>query len=144
MRFVNTITIERAPGAVFGYLAEFENVPRWNYAIAETRKVTDGPVGVGARYVQRRTIPSHSEETFEIVEFEPDRTLVIRGQIGPFSGDIAYALDAAGDTTVLTNTCDLHAHGPLAVVAPLAARQVKSAVAANLDVLKQILEQGHA
>ena len=61
MKFVNTITIDRAPGAVFAYLAEFENVPRWNYAIAETRKVTDGPVGVGARYVQLRTIPSRTE-----------------------------------------------------------------------------------
>ncbi|HEX9231767.1 MAG TPA: SRPBCC family protein [Jatrophihabitantaceae bacterium] len=141
MRFVNTITIDRAPSAVFAYLAEFENVPRWNYAIADTRKVTDGPVGVGARYLQMRTIPSRSEETFEVVEFEPDRRLVIRGQIGPFSGDIAYLLEGAANATVLTNTCDLRAHGPLSVVAPLATRRVQSAVAANLDVLKQILER---
>jgi hypothetical protein len=141
MRFVNTITIDRAPSAVFAYLAEFENVPRWNYAIAETRKVTDGPVAVGARYHQLRTIPTRSEETFEVVEFEPDRGLVIRGQIGPFSGDIAYLLEAAANATVLTNTCDLRAHGPLSVVAPLATRRVQSAVAANLDVLKQILER---
>ena len=141
MRFVNTITIDRAPSAVFAYLAEFENVPRWNYAIAETRKVTDGAVGVGARYLQLRTIPTRSEETFEVVEFEPDRSLVIRGQIGPFFGDIAYLLDGSADATVLTNTCDLRAHGPLSVVAPLATRRVQSAVAANLDVLKQILER---
>ena len=141
MRFVNTITIDRAPGGVFAYLAEFENVPRWNYAIAETRKVTDGPVGVGARYLQLRTIPTRSEETFEVVEFEPDRRLVIRGQIGPFSGDIVYLLEGAANATVLTNTCDLRAHGPLSVVAPLATRRVQSAVAANLDVLKQILER---
>jgi uncharacterized protein YndB with AHSA1/START domain len=141
MRFVNTITIDRAPSAVFAYLAEFENVPRWNYAIAETRKVTDGPVGVGARYLQTRTIPTRSEETFEVVEFEPDRSLVIRGQIGPFSGDIAYLLDGAADATFLTNTCELRAHGPLSVVAALATRRVQSAVAANLDVLKQILER---
>ncbi|HYU04762.1 MAG TPA: SRPBCC family protein [Jatrophihabitantaceae bacterium] len=141
MRFVNTITIDRAPSAVFAYLAEFENVPRWNYAIAETRKATDGPVRVGARYLQLRTIPTRSEETFEVVEFEPDRRLVIRGQIGPFFGDIAYVLEGAANATVLTNTCDLRAHGPLSVVAPLATRRVQSAVAANLDVLKQILER---
>ncbi len=107
MRFVNTIMIDRAPSAVFAYLAEFENLPRWNYAIAETRKVTDG----------------------------------IRGQIGPFSGDIAYLLEGAANATVLTNTCDLRAHGPLSAMAPLATRRVQSAVAANLDVLKQILER---
>jgi hypothetical protein len=144
MRFANTVTIDRAPGDVFAYLAQFENVPRWNYAIAETRKVSNGPVAVGARYLQLRTVPNRSEETFEVVEFEPDRRLVIRGQIGPFSGDIAYQLDGAAIATVLTNTCDLRAHGPLSVVTPLLTRQVKSAVSANLDVLKQILERDHA
>src|SRR6266568_9139202 len=87
------------------------------------------------------TIPTRSEETFEVVEFEPDRRLVIRGQIGPFSGDIAYLLEGAANATVLTNTCDLRAHGPLSAMAPLATRRVQSAVAANLDVLKQILER---
>ena len=144
MRFVNTVTIDRAPGDVFAYLAQFENLPRWNYAIAETRKVTSGPVGVGARYVQLRTIPSRSEETFEVVEFEPDRKMVIRGGFGPFSGDAIYELDTASDATVLTNTLDLQAHGPLSLVTPLVTRQVKSAVRTNLDVLKQVLEQGHA
>ena len=33
--------------------------------------------------------------------------------------------------------------GPLSLVTPLLTRQVKSAVAANLDVLKQILERDH-
>lgn len=141
MKFVNTVTINRSPGDVFAYLAQFENLPRWNYAIAETRKVSNGPVGVGARYVQLRTVPNRSEEAFEVVEFEPDRRLVIRGGFGPFSGDASYELDTAANSTVLTNTFDLHASGPLNLVTPLLSRQVKSAVAANLDVLKQILER---
>jgi uncharacterized protein YndB with AHSA1/START domain len=61
MRFTNTITIDRPLATVFTYLADFENLPRWNYAIGETRKLTTGPVNVGSRYVQTRTIPVHSE-----------------------------------------------------------------------------------
>lgn len=143
MKFTNTITIVRAPADVFAYLAHFENIPRWNYAIAETRKVTAGPVGVGTRYRQVRTVPSRSEESFEVVEFEPDHRLAIRGRIGPLSGDIAYQLADSGPATILTNTCDLSAAGPVSLLAPLATRQVRSAVAANLDVLKQILETPH-
>jgi uncharacterized protein YndB with AHSA1/START domain len=63
MKFTNTITINRQPAAVFRFLAHFENVPRWNYAISETRKITGGPVGVGSRYQQTRTLPTPSEET---------------------------------------------------------------------------------
>jgi uncharacterized protein YndB with AHSA1/START domain len=142
MRFVNTITINRQPPVVFGYLAQFENVPRWNYAIAKTQKVTDGPVRVGARYQQLRTIPTRSEESFEVVEYEPDRKLAIRGQLGPLLGEISYVLEHAGDTTVLTNAADLHARGPLRLIEFLVTRRVKSSVAANLSKLKQILEQG--
>lgn len=47
MRFQNTITIRRPPAEVFAYLADFENVPAWNYAIVETRKLSQAPVGVG-------------------------------------------------------------------------------------------------
>jgi uncharacterized protein YndB with AHSA1/START domain len=60
MRLTNTVTIDRPLAAVFEYLADLENVPRWNYAIGETRKVTSGPVGVGSRYLQTRTIPVHA------------------------------------------------------------------------------------
>jgi uncharacterized protein YndB with AHSA1/START domain len=141
MNFTNTITINRPPAEVFAYLAEFENVPRWNYAISETSQTTDGPVGVGSRYRQTRTIPALAEETFEVTEFEPDRALSIRGTLGPFYGDLTYTLTRAGTGTALTNTANLRASGPLRPIAALAGARVKSAVAANLNTLKQILER---
>ena len=142
MKFTNTITINRWPAEVFGFLAQFGNVPLWNYAISETRKIAGGPVGVGSCYRQTRTLPTRSEETFEVTEFEPDRRLSIRGALGPFHGEIAYLLAPAGNGTALTNTMNLQPSGPLRFVAPLAASRVKSAAAANLDTLKQILETG--
>jgi carbon monoxide dehydrogenase subunit G len=141
MKFTNTITIDRPPASVFAYLADFENVPAWNYAISETRKLTDGPVAVGARYRQSRTLPDPAEETFEVTEYEPDRALGIRGSLGPFPAQVSYTLEPAGNATVLTNTFDLEPSGALKLVAPIANRRIKSAVAANLGVLKQILEK---
>jgi uncharacterized protein YndB with AHSA1/START domain len=140
MRFTNTITIDRRPAEVFGFLADFENVPLWNYAISETRKISGGAVGVGTRYRQTRTRPTRSDETFEVTGFEPDRRLSIRGALGPFHSEVTYLLTPAEGGTALTNTMDLTPSGPLRLVAPLAAARVKAAVAANLGVLKQILE----
>jgi uncharacterized protein YndB with AHSA1/START domain len=48
--FENTVTIQRPAGQVFAFLADFENIPRWNYAIEDTSKISAGPVGVGTRY----------------------------------------------------------------------------------------------
>jgi len=140
MEFTNTITINRRPTDVFGFLARFENVPLWNPAISETRRITAGPVGVGSRYRQTRTRATPTSETFEVTEFEPDRRLCINGALGPFRGEVTYRLTPAGDGTALTNTMFLQPSGPLRIVAPLAAPRVKAAVAANLGTLKQILE----
>jgi hypothetical protein len=140
MKFTNMIMINRRPAEVFGFLSHFGNMPLWNYAISETRKIADDPVGAGSRYRQTRTLPTRSEEMFEVTEFEPDRRLSIRGALGPFHGEVAYLLAPAGNGTTLTNTINLQPSGPLRLVAPLAASRVKSAVATNLDTLKQILE----
>jgi uncharacterized protein YndB with AHSA1/START domain len=142
MKFTNMITIDRRPPEVFAFLTDFENVPLWNYAISETEKIADGPVGVGSRYRQTRTLPSRSKETFEVTEFEPDRRVSIRGTLGPFHSEVAYLLEPTGNSTTFTNTMNLQPSGPLRLVAPIAASRVKSAVAANLHTLKQILETG--
>ena len=141
MHFANTVIIQRSPHEVFEYLAHFENVPEWNYAIVETRKTSEGPVEVGTKYRQTRSLPSPSEEAFQITEFAPDRRLAIRGDLGPFEGTLTYELESVPDGTKVTSNADLQAHGLLKVAAPLASGRVGSAVAANLQKLKEILER---
>jgi uncharacterized membrane protein len=140
VNFTNTITIRRTPAEVFAFLADLENLPRWNYALSQTRKISDGPVGVGSRYLQTRTLPTRSEETLEVTAFEPDHLLAIRGPLGPFQSEVSYLVTAADGGTTLSNTMDLRPTGAARLIAPLAGSRVKSAVAANLDALKQLLE----
>jgi uncharacterized protein YndB with AHSA1/START domain len=141
--FQNTVTIRRPIEDVFAFLADFENIPTWNYAIEQTRKTSPGPIGVGTTYRQIRTIPSRSEEGFEVTGFEPTRRLEIRGDIGPFAATVSYLLAPMGGTTQLTNAVDLAPSSrALRLLAPLAASRVKAAVAANLDTLRRIPETG--
>jgi uncharacterized protein YndB with AHSA1/START domain len=83
MRFLNNVVIDRPRAEVFDFLADLENIPRWNYAIVETRNISGGAAGVGARFRQVRSLPTRSEEIVEITELEPDRHLAMRGDIGP-------------------------------------------------------------
>ncbi len=68
--FENVVMISRPIEDVFRFLSDFENIPKWNYAIVETRKVSEGPVGVGTIYQQVRSVPSRSEESFEVTAFD--------------------------------------------------------------------------
>jgi hypothetical protein len=105
--FQNMVTIRRAIEDVFAFLADFENVPTWNYAIVETKKTSPGPVGVGTTYRQIRSIPDRSEEGFKVTAFEPTSRLEVHGDIGPFIATISYLLTPTGDGTRLTNVVDL-------------------------------------
>jgi carbon monoxide dehydrogenase subunit G len=109
--FENTVMIRRSIEDVFGFLSDFENVPRWNYAISETHKVSEGPVGVGTIYQQVRSVPSRSEERFEVTAYNPPRQLEIQGQLGPFPSRLAYALDAVPEGTRVTNSVELELRG---------------------------------
>jgi len=140
--FENTVIIRRPVEEVFSFLADFENVPRWNYAIVETTKVSPGPVGVGTTYRQTRSVPRRSEEGFEVTAFEPPRRLEVQGQIGPFRARISYLLEPTGSGTRLRNAVDLGSSGLSTIVALPVTSRVKHAVAANLDTLKQLLDAG--
>src|SRR5829696_5013863 len=104
--------IRRPIADVFAFLADFENIPEWNYAIVETHKVSQGPVGVGTIYQQVRSVPSRSEERFEVTAYNPPRQLEIQGQLGPFPSRLSYALDAIAEGTRVTNTVELELRGP--------------------------------
>lgn len=140
MRFSNTIEIRRPPDVVFDYLATPENIPRWNYAISESRRVPAGPIRVSTRIQQHRTIPRPADEQLEVTELVPGRRLVLEGDLGPLHGTITYALEPTASGTLLTNDAELEASGALRLAAPLAAGRVRSAVADNLATLKGILE----
>jgi uncharacterized protein YndB with AHSA1/START domain len=138
--FENTVLIARPIEDVFGFLSDLENIPKWNYAIVETRKVSEGPVGVGSIYHQARSVPSRSEERLEITTYDPPRHLEIRGQLGPFRSRLLYALDATGEGTRVTNTVELELRGPGRLLGRVAVPRVRDAVAANLGRLKELLE----
>ncbi|HEU4831703.1 MAG TPA: SRPBCC family protein [Actinomycetota bacterium] len=138
--FENSVTIRRPAKDVFAFLAEFENVPRWNHAIDSTIKSSAGPVGVGSTYRQIRSQP-RSEEVFEVTAFEPAAHLGVEGEIGPFHARLDYRLEPIEGGTRLLNLVELEAASVVSkLLAPLAASRVKAAVAENLDSLRRILE----
>ena len=139
--FENTVMIRRPTAEVFGFLADFENIPKWNHAIVETRKISEGPVGVGTMYQQVRSVPRRSEEHFEVTAYNPPRQLELQGQLGPFPSRLSYALAAIPEGTRITNAVELELRGPGRLLGRVAVPRVRDAVAANLQKLKELLEQ---
>jgi uncharacterized protein YndB with AHSA1/START domain len=138
--FTNTITIERPIDEVFSYLSDLEHIPEWNWAVSETRKITPGPVAVGTRYRQTRSIPRPATEILEIAVLAPHERIEVRGHLAEMPAHLIYVLEEHSSGTVLTNAVSLDVEGPARLLAPVLSRRIAPAVASNLSGLKTRLE----
>jgi uncharacterized membrane protein len=142
IQFTNTVEIDRSRDEVFAYLGDLEHTPEWNWAIADTTKVSEGAIGVGTEYRQTRSVPAQSTETLRITSYEKPTIIGVAGRLGAFPARLSYELRTNGSGTTVTNTVELDPPGVLAVTAPLLSRRIKASVADNLAVLKERLEIG--
>ena len=137
INFENKVLIERSRREVFDFVANFENVPKWNYFVRSVRKVNEIPLGPGARFHQIRKT---DQQNFEVVEFErPSKVTVktLEGSSPKFRMDFEF--EARDNHTILTDTWQLETgHNPLLEM--LGKSKVKAAVAENLSKLKELME----
>lgn len=114
--------ISRPQREVFEYTSDFGNLADWDPGIAESKKVSDGPVGVGSRFdVLVSFGASKTPMTYEITEYEPNHRVVLVG-----SGDTLQAIDEItfepredGSKTLVDYTADLRFKNFIKYIAPL-------------------------
>lgn len=139
--FTNTVVVDRPVSEVYDYLSDLERVPEWNWAIAHTRRITPGPVGVGTRYRQTRTVPRPATEMLAVTGLEPNRSIEIEGTLADLPARLRYDIEPLGEATAITNRVQLETSGALQLVSSVLFRRISGAVASNLNDLKTRLEQ---
>jgi uncharacterized membrane protein len=139
IRFKNEITILRPAEEVFGFLSDFENIPKWNYYVRSVRKVSDGEIGLHSVFHQIR---EHDEQIYEIIDYRPGESLVVRTRPGSeLQFERAFTLRSVNGATELADDWKLDT-GRSGLVEKLAAKTVKKAVLDNTVRLKELLETG--
>jgi hypothetical protein len=138
------IVIERAVAVVAGYAADPANAPEWYVNIRSIEWRTPPPMTVGSRvafvasFLGRRLA-----YTYEIVEYVPDRRLVMRTAEGPFPMETTYTWEALGEERTRMT---LRNHGMPAgfsrLAAPFIGAAMRRANEKDLRALKGLLERG--
>ena len=99
---ISPITVEAAvdipagASTVFGYLANLENNPLWNWAVTETRAL-DGAPRRGSRYMQSHSSPTRSEEILHIASYRENELLEINSKVDGGSVLYRYHLSPISD-----------------------------------------------
>ncbi len=137
-------TIERPVAEVAAYAGDPSNAPEWYANIRSIDWQTEPPVALGSRmdfvahFLGRRLA-----YTYEVVELEPGRRLVMRTADGPFPMETTYTWSATvAGATRMTLRNRGNPSGFSRVAAPVMELAMKRATAKDLARLKAILESG--
>jgi uncharacterized membrane protein len=135
-------TIRADLRVVADYAADPTNAPEWYANIRSVEWQTEPPVRVGSRldfvahFLGRRLA-----YTYEVVELEPGRRMVMRTADGPFPMETTYAWEAAAGGTRMTLRNRGNPAGFSRLTAPVLATAMRRATTKDLARLKRLLEE---
>lgn len=138
-----SIHIERPLEEVFQALTDARSQPQWDPGLLEGRHDPEGPAQLGTEITEvRRFMGRVSENTSELIEFEPNSRIVRQGTNGPMTltGIITFTQTDSG--THVDWQWVLNMAGLLSPLAPIMAPQFKKSAEPTLSNLKQLLENG--
>ena len=138
MQFKNSLIINRPVDEVFTYIADFENMPTWNYFVLAVRKTTPGRIGLGTTFFQTRKT---DVQQYTITEYETNSRVTVETIPPAPALQMRFTFEPVGSSTRLTDEWVVSG-GLIGILGPLAAGRVKAAVAENLAKLRQLLETG--
>jgi uncharacterized membrane protein len=134
--------IERPCGMVSDFAANPDNVPRWYVNIKSVDWKTSRPAVVGSQIAfVAQFLGKRLEYTYEIVEFVPGESLIMRTAEGPFPMETSYRWEVVSENSTrmfLRNRG--RPTGFSAVMSPFMAFMIRRANQKDLTRLKGILE----
>ncbi len=141
IQFDVSIQIDRPLEQVFAYVADENNMARWNSAVQSVRQTSPEPTGVGATYHMVRQLPQgRAENTYKITAYQPNQELTIETTSGPTPFRYHYRFEPTGNGTQLSLAAEVKTSGLASLAAPLLTRGIKSGIETNFATLKQLLE----
>lgn len=134
--------IERSVATVAEFAGDPTNATRWYANIQSVNWQTPPPVAVGSRMdFVARFLGRRLAYTYEVVELEPERRLVMRTADGPFPMETTYAWEPAGQgSTRMTLRNRGNPSGFSRIAAPVMERAMRWATTKDLARLKVLLE----
>ena len=139
---VTEAVIPRPVAEVAAYAADPTNAPAWYTSISTVEWKTQPPLGTGSRIAfVARFLGRRIAYTYEVIEYEYERRLVMRTAQGPFPMETTYAWQTLGERTRMTLRNRGTPAGFSNWLAPFMSRAMRRANRKDLSQLKRILER---
>lgn len=139
---VTTNTVIAAPlPAVAAFASEPDNAPRWYVNIKSVEWQSPRPMQIGSRFAfVAQFLGRRLEYIYQVVEYVPDKRLVMRTADGPFPMETTYEWEPTDGGTRMTLRNRGTPSGFSGIVAPFIAAAMRRANRKDLAALKALLE----
>lgn len=132
------VDIKRSPEDVFDFCSDPSREPEWNPMMKRVVKLTDGPVGVGARY--RSEFVDAPPMVMECLRYERPRAWSLAGDSRALKAVGGGGVAPTSEGAHLVMRMEVEPHGLLKLAAPLLGRRMRSMFQRDLDNIKARLE----
>lgn len=144
-RIAGEVTIAAPVETVFDLVADERNEPRYNPRIVRAEKVSEGPVGAGARFVaEPQGMGAKGEMTLTILEYDRPHRLHNRVRSSYVQVDGTLTFEEVEGGTRLSWDWDMGLRGPVRLLAPVLALAGPRWERRNWVDLKAYLESGRS
>jgi Polyketide cyclase / dehydrase and lipid transport len=130
--------IRKSPEEVFDYASDPAREAEWNIRMKRVVKLTDGPVGVGARY--RMEFTQGPPAISECVRFERPSLWELLGGSRIISSGFSGRVETSGDRSHLLLRMEIRPRGPLRLALPLLRRRMQRELDRDIATIKGMLE----
>ena len=133
--------INRPIEEVFALLSNAENDPKWQSGIIESKKTSDGPVGVGTTWRRvSQLIGRRIESESEITEYELNRKYTVKSKSGPFPFEGRTTFERVEGGTRINLKGEAEIGGFFKLAEPLVVGMVKRQFEGDNANLKDLME----
>jgi carbon monoxide dehydrogenase subunit G len=139
-RVERTARIAAAPGELFAYVADLDNLAEWQSGVASTRRTSSGELGVGATaHVTRELMGQRMEAPLIVTEYDPPHRLGIGSEVGGVKAAATMELAAAdgGQATDLTFAMEIRGSLLTSFMEPMIASAAGGDIEASLEQLRR-------
>jgi len=137
-----TIEINRPVKEVYNYLVNVENVQKWQPAVIEVKRLSEGPIRVGTKFSEvAKMLGRHIRTTCEITQLEPNKVFAFKGASdGPMEYQTTYTLEPNGSATRLKIVGSFRTKGLWRLLEPFFEGEVKKQSRFELTMMKGVIE----
>lgn len=138
---IKIIMINRPVEAVFAYLADAANGPRWQSDLVEARQITKGPLGVGSKFSDvRKYMDQELKSVMQYTSFELNKKVVFKGDLGRMPFVQAFQFEQTPFGTRLMARLELQTPGQMDRDQAMIASGIKRSADESFGILKGLLE----